>query len=243
MRNVRVHVSQPLALQQETILDERAAHYLKHVLRLRENDTVQVFDGTGGCYEAVISRIARDTVAVVPREFRNEDRESGLDLCLAHGLARGQRMDYTIQKAVELGVRRIVPLLTEHVQVRLGPERTDKRLAHWQGVIASACEQCGRNRLPVIEAPVSLSDWVEADDAAVKLVLWPEAASPLGDAASAPAAVSLLCGPEGGLSRRDLETAGAGGYRPVRLGPRILRTETAAVAALAVCQALWGDLC
>lgn len=242
MRNIRVYVNQPLSPEQPVILEDRAAHHLSHVLRLREHDLVHAFNGRGGCYLARIDRVTKHEVIIVPTQFLDEERESGLNLTLAHGIARGQRMDYTIQKAVELGVRRIVPVLTEHAQVKLGAERVEKRLSHWQGVIISACEQCGRNRIPAIESPLVLADWAAADVNEVKLLLQPGAGPSLGSLDMRPTAATLLCGPEGGLSENDCRLAAEAGYRPVALGPRILRTETAAVAALAVCQALWGDL-
>jgi 16S rRNA (uracil1498-N3)-methyltransferase len=242
VRNIRVYVNQPLSLGQPVILEERPAHHLGHVLRLRPRDLVHAFNGRGGCYVARIDRITRREVAIVPTEYLDEERESALNLILAHGIARGQRMDYTIQKAVELGVNRIVPVLTEHAQVKLGAERLEKRLSHWHGVIISACEQCGRNRLPDMETPLALADWAAADDNEVKLLLQPGAGPSPGSLDIQPAAVTLLCGPEGGLSEYDCRLAEEAGYRAVSLGPRTLRTETAAVAALAVCQALWGDL-
>jgi 16S rRNA (uracil1498-N3)-methyltransferase len=242
MRNIRVYVNRPLALQETVMLDERPSHHLMHVLRLRENDSVHAFNGLGGCYVARIIGITRRGVSIVPQEFLDEECESGLDMTLAHGIARGQRMDYTIQKAVELGVNRIVPLLTEHGQVKIRAEKEDDRLAHWQGVAISACEQCGRNRVPVIDRPVSLAQWTASDGNEAKLVLQPGAGLSPGAMNIQPAAVTLLCGPEGGFSDGDLKQATDRGYRPVSLGPRILRTETAAIAALVLCQSLWGDL-
>ena len=242
MRNIRIYVNQPLVLQEAVMLAERPSHYLRHVLRLRENDVVHAFNGLGGCYVARISGVAKHGVTIVPQEFLDEERESGLDLTLAHGIARGQRMDYTVQKAVELGVNRIVPLLTEHGQVKVRAEKADNRLAHWQGIAISACEQCGRNRVPVIDRPVPLDQWAAADGNEIKLILQPGAVMALGALDMQPAALTLLCGPEGGFSDDDLKRATDHGYRPVSLGPRTLRTETAAVAALALCQAMWGDL-
>ena len=242
MRTTRVYVNQPLSLDQVVQLGEREAHYLGHVMRLRENDPVQVFNGEGGCYTARVTAVGRRSVSIVPQEFLQQDRESSLHVTLAHGIARGQHMDYTIQKAVELGVTRIVPLFTEHAQVRLSGDRAEQRLAHWRGVAVSACEQCGRNRIPDIDRPLSLAEWLDMDADGLRLVLQPgaETALPPGDAP--PAAVTLLCGPEGGLSESDLQSASGHGYRPVSLGPRTLRTETAALAALTLCQVLWGDM-
>lgn len=242
MRKIRVYVNQPLSLEQPVILGESATHHLAHVLRLRQHDLVHAFNGRGGCYLARVDRITKHEVVIVPTEFLEEERESGLDLTLAHGVARGQRMDYTIQKAVELGVNRIVPVLTEYTQMKLGAERLEKRLSHWQGVIISACEQCGRNRLPIIDTPLTLAEWAAADVSEVKLLLQPGAGPTLGSLDMRPASATLLCGPEGGLSQNDCRLAAEAGYCPVSLGPRILRTETAAVTALAVCQSLWGDL-
>jgi 16S rRNA (uracil1498-N3)-methyltransferase len=165
-----------------------------------------------------------------------------LAVILAQGISSGERMDYTVQKSVELGVHAIQPLSVERSVVKLSAERAAKRVAHWQAVAVAACEQCGRNRVPLVMPVRSLTSWL-ADVAAdaLRLTLSPDAASTLHELERPAGPIVLLVGPEGGLSPRELEDAQASGFRPLRLGPRVLRTETAALAALAAMQAVWGD--
>jgi 16S rRNA (uracil1498-N3)-methyltransferase len=170
------------------------------------------------------------------------DREAPLPVTLAQGISSGERMDYTVQKAVELGVDAIQPLAVERSVVRLNAERAAKRLAHWQAVSIAACEQCGRNRVPEVRPVATYTAWLAAAPAEVtRLTLSPAASSTLHDLERPRGQIVLLVGPEGGLSPREHEDAAAAGFTAVRLGPRVLRTETAAVAALAAMQALWGD--
>ncbi|MBI2994673.1 MAG: 16S rRNA (uracil(1498)-N(3))-methyltransferase [Gammaproteobacteria bacterium] len=242
MRINRVFADQPLARGALIDLSAEGAHHIGTVLRMREGDFLHVFDGDGGCYLARIAARRRSTVTIEPVEFLAEDRESPIQVTLAQGLARGTHMDYTIQKAVELGVRRIAPLLTEHGNVRLDGARASQRMQHWRRIIIGACEQCGRNRLPELLAPIPFSDWIAGDASPLRLVLHPRGECGLGGVPAGGAGVTLLCGPEGGFAEPEFEAAMRAGYTGVRLGPRILRTETAAVAALAACQVLWGDL-
>ena len=165
--------------------------------------------------------------------------ESPLAIHLGQGLSRGERMDWAIQKATELGVSEITPIMSERCEVRLKDERAEKRLSHWRQVAISACEQCGRSRVPVIHPPVLLSDWIKTTEADLKLVLHP-VSEPLASHAK-PGRLAFLIGPEGGLTDNEIEQAQASGFQPARLGPRVLRTETAPVVALAVAQQLWGD--
>jgi len=165
--------------------------------------------------------------------------ESPLRIHLGQGLSRGERMDWAIQKATELGVSEITPIVSERCEVRLKDERTDKRLAHWRQIAISACEQCGRSTLPVIHPPLLLAEWVKQTAAELKLVLHP-VAEPLTSHPK-PGTLAFLIGPEGGLSDNEVAQAAQAGYLPARLGPRVLRTETAPVVALAVAQQLWGD--
>ena len=175
------------------------------------------------------------------RSLTNTRRESGLTIELGQVMSRGERMDYAVQKATELGVTRIVPLFSERCEVKLSSERQDKRQQHWQQVAISACEQSGRSRVPEIAQPQPLSQWLTQCHSALKLVLHPDAAMPLAQR-QAPASVALLIGPEGGLGDQEIAQARAAGFDSLQLGPRVLRTETAPVAALAVLQYLWGDL-
>ncbi|MDX1467394.1 MAG: 16S rRNA (uracil(1498)-N(3))-methyltransferase, partial [Halomonas sp.] len=167
--------------------------------------------------------------------------ESPLAVHLGQAISKGDRMDYAIQKAVELGVATITPLYTEHGDVRLKGERAAKKLAHWQAVAASACEQCGRATLPPVHAPMGLGEWLAARDEALRLVLHPGTAGAL-EQAEAPASVAVLIGPEGGLAEAEVEAARTSGFAPLSLGPRVLRTETAPVVALSLLQARFGDL-
>jgi len=218
------------------------AHHVAHVLRLSAGDALTVFDGHGREYPAVIERVGKSAVTLRVSEPSVVDRESPLAVTLAQGISSGERMDYTVQKSVELGVHAIQPLSVERSVVKLSAERAAKRVAHWQAVAVAACEQCGRNRVPLVMPVRSLTSWladVGAD--ALRLTLSPDAASTLRELERPAGQIVLLVGPEGGLSPREIEDAKAAAFRPLRLGPRVLRTETAALAALAAMQAVWGD--
>ena len=242
MRNVRIHVETPLNTGAEVVLPAETAHHVAVVLRLRVGAMLELFDGTGGSHRGRVLAAGRRSVTIQLETFDPQERESALPATLVQGVSRGQHMDYTLQKAVELGVARIVPVLTEHSNVRLDEARAGRRIEHWRRVIIGACEQCGRNRVPEVCPLQPLAAWLEADRSGCRLILDPEADRGL-DAFPPPVnGLSLLSGPEGGLSQMEVRAAVAMGWQPVRLGPRILRTETAAVAALAACQALWGDL-
>jgi 16S rRNA (uracil1498-N3)-methyltransferase len=219
------------------------AHHVTHVLRLAAGDAVVLFDGAGHAWDAVIATCSRGEVTVQVGGQRAEDRESPLQVMLAQAVSSGERMDYTIQKAVELGVSAIQPLMAERCVVRLSGERALKRVAHWQSVVIAACEQCGRNRVPEVRPLLSLREWLDATsaDATIRLLLAPEGAVALRELPHPTAAVTVLAGPEGGFTATEVADALRSGYRPLRLGPRVLRTETAAVALLAAMQAKWGD--
>lgn len=213
-----------------------------HVLRLTPGDAVTLFDGCGTVHEAVISRCARGKVSVQVRGSHSEDRESPLRITLAQAVSSGERMDYTIQKAVELGVGAIQPLMSERCVVRLSGERAQKRVAHWQAVVISACEQCGRNQVPQVAPVLSLRQWLEsAADMGMKLLLDPATGIRLKQLAQPAGVVTVLAGPEGGLNAAEIDDVLRAGFSALCLGPRVLRTETAAVALLAAMQALWGD--
>lgn len=226
------------------ILDAPAhqAHHLAHVLRLAAGDALIVFDGRGIEYSGVIEHMAKSRVTLRLGERQAVNRESPLAVDLAQGISSGERMDYTIQKAVELGARSIQPLATERSVVRLDAERAAKRMAHWQAIAVAACEQCGRNLVPRVLPVMALSAWLAggAPDA-LRLTLAPDAAKSLRALDSPTGSIVLLVGPEGGLSPRERQDADSAGFAPVRMGPRVLRTETAALTALAAMQALWGD--
>ena len=238
MRLSRFFIDAPLSLGQHE-LPEAQAHYIGRVLRHAAGDAVQLFDGSGREYLGELIEVGKKAVRVELREQLAGQAESPLRIHLGQGLSRGERMDWAIQKATELGVSEITPIVSERCEVRLKDERADKRLAHWRQVAISACEQCGRSVLPVIHAPVSLVEWQAHVQAELKLVLHPVAA-PL-ESHARPHSLAFLIGPEGGLSETEVEQAKAAGFHAARLGPRVLRTETAPVVALAVAQQLWGD--
>ncbi|WP_085630032.1 16S rRNA (uracil(1498)-N(3))-methyltransferase [Pseudomonas sp. R16(2017)] len=238
MRLSRFFIDAPLSLGEHE-LPEAQAHYISRVLRMTEGDAVQLFDGSGQEFLGALAEVGKKRVTVrIDEQFAGQP-ESPLSIHLGQGLSRGERMDWAIQKATELGVNEITPIFSERCEVRLKDERADKRLLHWRQVAVSACEQCGRSRVPVIHPPVLLADWLKQTEADLKLVLHP-VAEPLESHAK-PASLAFLIGPEGGLSEAEVDQAKAGGFHAARLGPRVLRTETAPVVALAVAQQLWGD--
>jgi 16S rRNA (uracil1498-N3)-methyltransferase len=239
MRLSRLYIDSPLALGRLALPDDQA-HYIGRVLRLQPGQEVQLFDGRGAEFRGVLMEVGKKAVHVELRERLEGLPESPLRVHLGQGLSRGERMDWAIQKATELGVAEITPIVSERCEVRLSDERADKRLAHWRQVAISACEQCGRSVLPVIHAPALLDEWLAHCEADLRLVLHPQAV-PLSTH-TRPARLSVLVGPEGGLSEAEVERARQSGHQPVRLGPRVLRTETAPVVALAMAQQLWGDL-
>lgn len=242
MRIPRVYLACPLQHNAVVTLDENAANHVARVLRLKPGAQLILFNGEGGEYRAVLERSNKLQVEARVGEFVDRETESPLPITLAQGVSRGERMDYTIQKAVELGVTRIVPVFSRRSVVSLQGERLDKRVRRWQGVAESACEQCGRNRVPPVWEAISVDEWLQRDDGALKLILHPDAPLDLFGMAPPAGPVSLLIGPEGGFAPEEITQAQAAGYIGLRLGPRILRTETAAMVALSALQMLWGDL-
>lgn len=238
MRLSRFFIDAPLTLDQQA-LPEAQAHYIGRVLRHAVGDAVQLFDGSGQEFRGELIEVGKKAVRVELRERFDGQAESPLRIHLGQGLSRGERMDWAIQKAVELGVAEITPIVSERCEVRLKDERADKRLAHWRQVAISACEQCGRSTLPVIHAPLPLGEWMSLLEADLKLVLHP-VAEPLTSHVR-PRTLAFLIGPEGGLSDAEVDQATAQDFHAARLGPRVLRTETAPVVALSVAQQLWGD--
>jgi 16S rRNA (uracil1498-N3)-methyltransferase len=238
MRLSRFFIDAPLSIGDHE-LPEAQAHYISRVLRMAEGDAVQMFDGSGHEFRGSLKEVGKKRVTVQIDEQFAGQIESPLHIHLGQGLSRGERMDWAIQKATELGVNEITPIFSERCEVRLKDERADKRLLHWRQVAISACEQCGRSRVPVIHPPVLLADWIRQTEADLKLVLHP-VAEPLVSHAK-PTTLAFLIGPEGGLTDAEVEQAKGNGFHAARLGPRVLRTETAPVVALAVAQQLWGD--
>jgi 16S rRNA (uracil1498-N3)-methyltransferase len=245
VRITRIHVEQALASGAELRLPVNASAHLLRVLRLRPGAMLTVFNGRGGEFAAELID-ARDAQALLRiGEHRAIERESPLELTLLQGISRGERMDLIVQKATELGVTRIVPLTADHSVVRLDASQAERRRAHWQAVAIGACEQCGRNRVPEIGAvgtTTAVLAALPATDGATRLLLAPAGDVTLASAARNARAAMLLIGPEGGLSDNEERVALRQGFTACRLGPRVLRTETAPIAALAVLQALAGDL-
>jgi 16S rRNA (uracil1498-N3)-methyltransferase len=241
MRIPRIYLPQPLAVDQEALLDERALRHVVQVLRLKAGQALVLFNGEGGEYAAELIEVGKRQARVRLTAFRDISRESPLPTHLGLGIAKAERMDFALQKAVELGVSRITPLRTERGVVRLDGNRLQRKLAHWQGVLISACEQCGRNTVPELAAPLSCMEWLEQPQTGTRLILDPRAGHGLGGLAR-PEALSITIGPEGGFSPKEREQAYAAGFTGIALGPRILRAETAALTALAMVQAMWGDL-
>jgi len=239
----RVHAGQALLVGAEVLLPEAAAYHVARVLRLRAGAPLTLFDGSGADFGGEIVAVDGDRVRVRVVARSAGLRESPLAITLVQAVSRSERMDWTLQKATELGVRRIQPVLSARSVVRLDERQAQKKLRHWQAIVAGACEQCGRSVLPDVRAPVELARYLaEAPREGQRLVLSPSGPASLAGLASAAARVELLIGPEGGLEDGELDAARRAGFAPVRLGPRVLRTETAGIVALAVLQALWGDL-
>ena len=242
MRIIRSYINEALHVGREFILSEAASNHLVRVLRLGVDDTCVLFNGDGFDYLAKIINLAKRGAGVEIMSSHAVTNESPVHITLVQGIARGEKMDWILQKATELGVHRIVPVVTDRTEVKLDSERSDKKMQHWLGVVASACEQSGRARLPEIIEPCPLSHWPLQDKNFNKFVLDPNGVFGFSDLASTkPIAVTFAIGPEGGFSERDLATLKAGGFQGLRMGPRILRTETAGIAAIAALNVLCGD--
>jgi 16S rRNA (uracil1498-N3)-methyltransferase len=241
MRLSRVYMDAPLTSGAPVTLTGSAAGHLTRVLRLRVGEALILFDGTGGEYPGTIEQSQGGSVTVRVGEARPLERESPLTLTLAQGISRGERMDLVVQKATELGATAIVPLLTERSVVRLSAQQADRKVNRWRAIAIAACEQSGRNRLPQLMRPATLADFIRGRDGATRLLLSPGATQRLADVPRT-TRVTVLIGPEGGLTDAEGGSAATAGFVPVRLGPRVLRTETAAIAALALLQREWGDL-
>lgn len=238
MRIPRIYLPQPLSAEAVLKLPPEAARHVNKVLRLKQGDRLRLFNGEGGQWLAQLE-IQTDGLFARLESFEVGLPESPLDVTLVQAVGRGERMDYAVQKAVELGVSAIQPLFTERTVVKLQGERLERRMQHWRAVMIAACEQCGRCVVPDLLPAVFLPQALGCD-AEAKWVLAPSAKAAL-NIATEPRSVALMIGPEGGLSESELAAADAAGWQPWQLGPRVLRTETAASAALAVLQARWGD--
>ena len=247
MSNLRFHSAENLKIGAIIKLSENAATHATRVLRLNAGDKIKLFNGDGFDYSCeLISLKKSETLAKVlaQQEIKNE---SPLNITLLQGISSGERMDYTIQKAVELGVNAIQPLSTERSVVKLSPERAQKRLEHWQNVVIAACEQCGRAKIPNVAIPISLTAWLGgnihagAGDTNLRILLNPIGAKQLSALPKTTQNIQLLIGAEGGLSQAEIDLATTHGFQSIVLGPRILRTETAALTAIAAIQTILGD--
>lgn len=224
-------------------LPREAAHHAHRVLRLRVNDPVQVFDGAGRALDGKIGEISGKHVLLHELQASMDDAESPLHIILAQAMSSSEKMDWVVQKATELGAAVIQPVQTQRSVAKLSPERIEKRTQHWRSVAISACEQCGRNTLPEISPPRDFAAWLAevSGSAAAKFILQPEGSTPLNKHAEPQNGVVLLIGPEGGFSEAEASMAHLAGFAPIRMGKRVLRTETAAIAGIAALQTLWGD--
>jgi 16S rRNA (uracil1498-N3)-methyltransferase len=242
--STRLFVSGALINGAEVEVDGDPARYLSKALRSRVGDPVTLFNGEGPEWPATISQISKSTVVLKLGNGFEANTESALKIHLVQCISRGDRMDFVVQKATELGVKRITPVLSQYGVVKLDNARAEKKREHWQKIAASACEQSGRTRLPLIDTPISLKNWFGNKPASVdaELILAPGAATPLASITAPETKVCVLIGPEGGFSEAEYKDAAVSGFEAVSLGPRVLRTESAAIATLAVLQSLWGDL-
>lgn len=242
MRVPRFYLPLPLATGAIVPLNECAFNHAVRVLRLKPGTPLVLFDGEGGAFAATLDEIGKREAWARVAEALPDEAEPPLRIVLAQGISRGEKMDHTVQKAVELGVAAIQPLFAERGGVGLSGERLTRKVQHWRGIVIGACEQCGRNRLPELREPLALAAWLASPMAPGPcLLLDPLAEHGLRDLEPPTGTITLLIGPEGGLSPAEIAQARTVGFTGVRLGPRVLRTETAGVAALAAVQALWGD--
>jgi 16S rRNA (uracil1498-N3)-methyltransferase len=242
VRLTRLYVAVPLLVGARIALPETATGHLVRVLRAQAGDGCVLFNGDGHDYEARIVAAGKRDAEVEILAARAVGNESPLRIVLLQALARGEKMDWILQKATELGVVAIVPVTSERSEIRLDGERADKRIAHWRSVVVSACEQSGRATVPAVAAPASLAQAMAGLPASARrLLLDPQASQGMRKLDLAAGGLVLAIGPEGGWSARDLATLRGNGFEGLRLGPRVLRTETAGIAAVAALQACHGD--
>jgi 16S rRNA (uracil1498-N3)-methyltransferase len=244
MPRTRLYIEGPIDAADDIEISGDQARYISRVLRLRPEDHLILFDGSGAEYAAIIRTLGKDRITATITEKIDRCVESSLQIHLLQGISRGERMDFVVQKATELGVERITPVLTEYSVVRLDDKRAAKRVQHWQGVATSACEQSGRNVPPLVDSPIKLRNWLGENpgDKRPRLILKPGARKSLRSVCPADNHLTVLIGPEGGFSDEEYELASVAGFCPVGFGPRVLRTETAALAVVAGLQTLYGDL-
>ena len=240
MRVSRLYVSAALNVGSRIELDEEAAHYVRSVLRLKQGEAIVLFNGQGGEYQSRFSEVSRKSVRLEIEQFSDRDVESPLAVTLGVGISRGDRMDWAVQKAVELGVTQLTPLFTERCVTKLNDDKKQQRLQHWLHIVQHAAEQSGRTRVPAMDEIAELPEWV-CRQQGLRVFLDPYATQTLADCQPENNQITLLSGPEGGFSERERQIAKAAGFIPARMGGRILRTETAVLSALSAVQTLWGD--
>lgn len=242
MREIRIYTPEPLLVGTQVALGEGPSRHLLQVLRMGTGSSITLFNGDGHDYSAELQPQGKRAFALIQNSQPNLS-ESPLDIHLAQCISKGERMDYTLQKSTELGVQRIYPLYSARTEVKLKGDRATKKLQHWQAVVNSACEQCGRSRVPEVMPPRTLQDYLQNDfQQQIGLVFAPDASHGMHDLAPPDRPISLLIGPEGGLAAQEIALAQTHGFQSLRLGPRILRTETAPLCALSILQARFGDL-
>lgn len=241
MRIPRIYISTKLATGDTVELDENSFNHTVRVLRLKQGAAIILFNGEGGEFEAELSLVEKKRAEATMGQFHPTDCESPLQISLGQCISRGEKMDFTIQKAVELGVTEITPLFSERCGVKLQGDRLEKKEQHWQSVIISACEQSGRNFVPRLNATQDFEQWSRECNAEHKLILDPKGKRSLANLNPPNDKLLLVMGPEGGLSDNEIAYAVKQGFVGIQLGPRILRTETAALATLSAIQTLWGD--
>lgn len=240
---MRIHQSILLKENTTIMLDPEAHHHLCRVLRAKKGDHLILFNGQGGEYQAIITKIDKKGTEVHVGQFLTKEVESPLSIHLAQGIARGEKMDFIIQKGVELGVTKFIPLITERSNVKLDKQREEKRLLHWRSVVISACEQSGRNQVPEVCPPIPFKKWVTENRTIWRFILTPHVKSSLPAVDfSKNNSIEIMIGPEGGFSPEELELAKMYHFFPLQLGPRILRTETASIAAVVALQCQYGDM-
>ncbi len=240
MRIPRIYFEGPIALNTPFTLPQKTSHYLSTVLRMESGRQLILFNGSGAQYPATLQTPHKKNTVVIANDEENLSKESPLKSHLAIGVSRGERFDFVLQKATELGVTEVTPLITERTEVKLNGERLEKKMGHWQQIVISACEQCERNTLPKLNTLARFNEWIAKDQTGLNLVLHHRSDKALG-AHTKPENVNLLVGPEGGLSEAEITAAQGAGFAPLTLGPRVLRTETAPIVALSALQVLWGD--
>tara|TARA_R110000764_G_scaffold8760_8_gene28904 strand:- start:354 stop:1100 length:747 start_codon:yes stop_codon:yes gene_type:complete len=247
MRNPRIYQAQTFEVGQTQALNEDAFGHIVRVLRLKSGDDITLFNGIAEQagyfeYQAKLTNVGKKSADVEVLAKKLVENESPLNIHLAQGISRGDRMDFTLQKSVELGVNTITPIFTERCGVKLSGERLEKKHQQWQKIVISACEQSGRCAVPIVAPPIYLDDWLQQDSEALKLNLHPKAQHSIMSLPIENQRVRLLIGPEGGLNDSEIASANKAGFHDVLLGPRVLRTETAALTAITALQCRYGDL-